>query len=452
MGYVMFNREILKSLRVWASSESRKPLVLRGARQVGKTTAINLFSKEFDQYIYLNLEQPGQIDFFRKNMSVRDVFSAILLSKNIRNTGGRRLLFIDEIQNSPEAIGYLRYFFEEMKDLHVCAAGSLLDAMISRSRINFPVGRVEFRYLYPLSFVEYLGARNNSQALDAFSLAPVPDYAIDVLFREFHNYALVGGMPEIVAAYAKNQDVVTLAPLYQDLMVSFLDDIPKYAQNQTLAHVMRHCLESTPAETGRRISFARFGKSEYRSREAGESLRTLERAMLLYLLHPSVSCEIPIVPDYRKSPRLQFLDTGFWLAAAGLQRQIMSVNNLHALYRGIVAEHIVGQELLAVSSDLQKKPCFWVRENPQANAEIDFIVAWRDIVVPVEVKSGSAGSLRSLHQFIDRCNHAVAVRLYYGKIDVAECATISGKKFKLLSLPYFLASKLPEYLDWAFQG
>lgn len=447
----MFNREILKSLQSWASSESRKPLVLRGARQVGKTTAIDLFSKEFDQYIYLNLERPGQIDFFRKNMSVTDVFSAILLSKNIQRKDGKCLLFIDEIQHSPEAIGYLRYFHEEMRELHVCAAGSLLDAMVSRGQINFPVGRVEFRYLYPLSFVEYLGARKNMQALDAFLQVPMPDYPMDVLLREFHTYTLVGGMPEIVAAYVNNQDPAALVPLYQNLMVSFLDDIPKYAHNQTLAQVMRHCLETAPMETGKRISFARFGKSEYRSREAGESLRTLERAMLLYLLYPSVSCNIPIVPDLRKSPRLQFLDTGLWLAAAGLQGQFLSIDNLHALYRGMVAEHIVGQELIATSHDIQKKPCFWVRENPQANAEVDFIVQWRDTVVPVEVKSGSAGSLRSLHQFVNRCNHEKAVRLYAGKIDLAECTAIDGKKFKLLSLPYFLASKLPEYLDWAFQ-
>jgi predicted AAA+ superfamily ATPase len=286
--------------------------------------------------------------------------------------------------------------------------------------------------------------------LEAFLEVPVPDYAMDVLFKEFHTYALIGGMPEIVAAYVKNQDLAALAPLYQNLIVSFLDDIPKYAHNQTLAQVMRHCLETAPVETGKRISFARFGKSEYRSREAGESLRTLERAMLLYLLYPSVSLEVPIVPDFRKSPRLQFLDTGLWLAAAGLQRQLLSVDNLHALYRGLVAEHIVGQEIIAASPDLQKKPVFWVRESPQANAEVDFIIEWRGNVIPVEVKSGSAGSLRSLHQFIDRCPHAMAVRLYQGKVDIAECTTISGKKFKLLSLPYFLASKLPEYLDWAF--
>ena len=235
-------------------------------------------------------------------------------------------------------------------------------------------------------------------------------------------------------------------------MTSFLDDIPKYARNHTNALIMRHCLETAPLEAGKRISFARFGKSEYRSREAGEALKTLERAMLLYLLQPSTSTEPPIIPDLRKSPRLQFVDTGLLNFCTGLQPQYFNMENLHSIYRGLLAEHIVGQELIAASLDTTKLPHFWVRESAQSNAEVDFLYLYTDRVVPIEVKAGSTGSLRSLHQFMQRSRHDMAVRLYAGAIDLQECATADGKKFRLLNLPYFLASQVDKYLEWAFGG
>jgi uncharacterized protein len=214
---------------------------------------------------------------------------------------------------------------------------------------------------------------------------------------------------------------------------------------------MRHCLEAAPAQAGKRIIFTKFGNSEYKSRESSESLRTLEQAMLLYLLRPSTSVNPPIVQDMNKAPRLQFLDTGLLNALAGLQQHFSKMDTLHSLYKGMLAEHIVGQELLASSWNPLVKPSFWVRENPQANAEVDFLIQHQDRLIPVEVKAGAAGSLRSLHQYIDRCTHDIAVRLYAGPVSVSQCATIAGKKFRLLNLPYFLAPQIAEHLDWVTQ-
>jgi len=445
----MFNRQILTNLRQWVKSENRKPLVLRGARQVGKTTAAELFSREFDSFLYVNLERPGETGFFNRNLPVRELFQAIALSKNIPAPQGRCLLFIDEIQNSPEAVAYLRYFYEEMKDLFVIAAGSLLESMMSKGAISFPVGRIEFLRMYPLTFSEYLEAMNLEQLSSAFSVVPLPQYAGEALLKEFHTYALIGGMPEAIAAYTKNHSVIECNRIYQNLMTSFLDDIPKYARNHSLALIMRHCIENVPFEAGKRIAFARFGKSEYRSREAGEALKTLERAMLIYLLQPSTSTEQPIIPDLKKATRLQFIDTGLLNFCAGLQQQYFNMENLQAIYRGLLAEHIVGQELIATSEDATKLPHFWVRESPQSNAEVDFLYLYRNTVVPIEVKAGSVGTLRSLHQFMQHSKHDMAVRLYSGKIDLQECETPDRKKFRLLNLPYFLASQVEKYLEWA---
>ncbi len=447
----MIYREILDPLKKWMQKRDRKPLVLRGARQVGKTTVVTMLAKEFDRFIHLNLERPGEAVFFKHDLPVKQVLQSILLSKNIGGLeNGRTLLFIDEIQGSPSAIEALRYFYEEIPGLHVIAAGSLLEAMIEREQLNFPVGRVEFLCMYPLRFSEYLRAINEDAALMAYNEIPFPSYAYDTLLRHYHQYTQIGGMPEVVDRFAKTRDVLELHDVYQSLLTSLIDDVPKYARNRTQAAVIRHCIEAIPFEIGKRIAFAGFGKSNYRSREIGEALRTLERAMLAYLLYPTTSTELPVAPDLRKAPRIQFLDTGLINYYAGLQHQYFSMDSLHSLYKGVIAEHITAQELIAAISDMQRKPCFWVRESAQANAEVDFVLPYRDKAIPVEVKAGPCGKLRSLHEYMNRCPHDMAVRLYAGPLDVAECTSTMGKKFRLLSLPYFLVSKIADHLDWAF--
>jgi predicted AAA+ superfamily ATPase len=264
----------------------------------------------------------------------------------------------------------------------------------------------------------------------------------------FHRYVLIGGMPEVVAIYIKKKDVTALNSIYSSLLVSYQDDAEKYAKNATMATILRHCIETAPFAAGQRITFAGFGQSNYRSREIGEALRTLQRAMLLNLLYPSTSVEIPIMPDLKKSPRLQLLDTGLLNYFAGLQEQFFYHDNLHGFYRGILAEHMVGQELIAAEPNSRKKQCFWVRGKSNAQAEVDFLIQYRGHVVPVEVKSGKTGRLRSLFQFMDRCPHHYAVRMYAGPLEAQRVSSLTGKEFHLLNLPYFLAAAVHGYLNW----
>jgi hypothetical protein len=180
----------------------------------------------------------------------------------------------------------------------------------------------------------------------------------------------------------------------------------------------------------------------------GEALRTLERVMLLYLLYPATVTEPPIMPDKKKSPRLQFLDTGLLNYFVGLQGHFFKYDDLHSFYQGTLAEHIAGQELMAVDMNTNRKIFFWVREQKQANAEVDMVLPYKHYVVPVEVKAGKSGSLRSLHQFLDRSPHPFAVRLYAGPLQLTEISTPTGKPCKLLDLPYFLTGKLNDYMEW----
>lgn len=444
----MFTRNILSRLELWANSSGRKPLVLRGARQVGKTVAVELFARQFDGFVSVNLDAPGEGDVFRKGLSAGDIFQAICLRQQAKATQGRMLLFLDEIQNCAEAVEALRYFHEKLPNLHVIAAGSLLEIALHEKHISFPVGRVEHLFMYPLSFDEFLIATGAEEATGAIETVPFPAYAHDTVLGYFHRYVLIGGMPEVVAKYVATKDITALSAVYNSLLTSYEDDIGKYARNPTAATILRHCIEAVPFQAGRRIKFASFGQSNYRSREVGEALRTLQRAMLIHLLYPSSSVQPPVTPDMKKSPKLQFLDTGLLNYYAGLQDQVLQHNDLHAFYKGLLAEHIVAQEMICMDPNTRKKHCFWVRQKSQSAAEVDFLFPHSGSVVPVEVKAGKVGTLRSLHQFIDRSPCRYAVRLYAGPLELQQITTPTGTPFLLLNLPYFLASKLHEYVDW----
>jgi predicted AAA+ superfamily ATPase len=442
----VFERGIEKRLAEWAAQGNRKPLLLRGARQVGKTFAVRRFAARFDCFIELNLEHGGDRAPFGRGLEVEEVFQAIVLRKHARPVEGRTLLFLDEIQECPEAVHLLRYFHEKLPHLHVIGAGSLLEIALAKAEIEFPVGRVQHLVMYPLSFAEYLNALGEAEAVSALNEVPLPPRAEGRLLELFHRYALVGGMPEVVARYAEKRDAPALRDLYESLLQSYLDDVPKYARNDTMARVLDHCIRTAPGEAGNRIAFAGFGQSNYRSREVGEALRTLENALLLHLLYPTTATQIPIRPDLRKAPRLQFLDTGLLNYCAGLQEQYFLHADLHSFYRGLMAEHIVAQELLCHRASLLHKPCFWVREKSQSSAEVDFVVEYRGRVIPVEVKAGKTGRLRSLHQFVDAANPGGAVRLYAGALNTSDVRTPAGTPYRLLSLPYYLAPKIADYL------
>lgn len=444
----MFPRAVDAKLKTWMDTTGRKPLILRGARQVGKTVAIKLFARHFDYFVNLNMDLPADAELFRRRLDIRDLHQAILLKHHISASAGKILLFLDEIQSCPEAVDSLRYFHEVLPEVFVIAAGSLLEIALHEKHIGFPVGRVAHLFMHPLAFREFLVATDAGPVIETFDTVPFPAYAHPELLRQFHRYALIGGMPEVVAEYAKNRDITALKPIYDSLLTSYLDDVPKYARNPTMTAILRHCIEAAPFVAGQRITLAGFGQSNYRSREVGEALRTLQRAMLLYLMYPSVGVDIPIMPDLKKSPRLQFLDTGLLNYFAGLQNDFFRYDDLHAIYKGRLAEHIVGQELLGLEPNTRKRQCFWVRDKSQSQAEVDFVIQYRGYVIPVEVKSGTAGTLRSLHEFVNRCPHGLAVRLYAGPLELHPARTPAGKCYQLLNVPYFLAAKIHEYVDW----
>lgn len=448
----MFHRTIEERLAAWRSGSGRKPVLVRGARQVGKTVAVRRFGEQFEHFIELNLERAGDRALFEQGLEATQVYQAAALRKRIAARPESTLLFLDEIQECPAAVQALRYFCEDMPEMCVVAAGSLLEVALANAEVEFPVGRVQHLVMYPLSFAEFLTALGETAAADALAQLPVPVHAAGRLMELFHCYALVGGMPEVVARYAETHDPVGLQDIYESLLQSYVDDVPKYARNNALARVLDHCIRSAPLEAGNRIAFAGFGQSNYRSREVAEAMRTLEKALLVHLRYPTTATQLPLRQDQRKRPRLQFLDTGLLNYVAQLQDQHLLHADLHAFYRGLVAEHVVGQELLSSRPSLLHKPSFWVREKSQSNAEVDFLIPHRGRAVPVEVKAGKTGRMRSLAAFVDAGGQPYAVRLYAGPFAEDRLQTPGGTPFTLYSLPYFLAARLSACLDCLLDG
>lgn len=442
----MYNRSILTELEKWHNRTNRKPLILRGARQVGKTTAVNLFATRFKQFISINLDMPEERRLFEEARSFDELYDSIFFLKNAVKTERDTLLFIDEIQNSPVAVKNLRYFYEKYPQLSVIAAGSLLETLIEKE-IHFPVGRVEYLALRPFSFYEFLEAGEFAKELEAINTIPFPNYAHEKLLSLFRTYTLIGGMPEIVKLYLEKRDLTEIKNAITNLIIAYKDDVEKYAANNTSAKILRFIIDNAFKFAAERITFNNFGGSGYRSREISEAFRLLEKTMLLRLIYPTTSTRLPIVTKNKMSPKLQLLDTGLVNFISGIEKEIFIGKDLTDVYKGKIAEHIIGQELLSVQYSPETLMTFWVREKRQSSAEIDYLYNYNGKLIPVEVKSGASGKLKSLQIFLENSDFDTAVRFYSGKFSVEEQKTSSGKKFKLINLPLFLSSKLKEYVE-----
>ena len=437
----MINRNIINDLHEWRQRKNRKPLVLRGARQVGKTTLVDEFGRNFAIYLKLNLEEPEHLYLFETYQNMDTLLTGIYLVNGAEKKDAPTLLFIDEIQNSPRAVSLLRYFYEKTSWLYVIAAGSLLESLIG-TQISFPVGRVEYMAVHPCSFNEFIGAMGNIELQKAHRTGEIPQSLHPAVIHLFNQYALVGGMPEVVAEYAEKKDILALGGIFNTLLAGYQDDTEKYAPTATMRHILRHILKTGWNYAAQRIKFERFGASDYRSREVGEAFRLLEKAMLLEMAYPYSGYRVPVIPELKRSPKLLWLDTGIVNYAAGIQSEVFSVKDIADAWRGNIAEHIVGQELLSAKNIFPSSRNFWLRNAHSSEAEVDFILQHDSLIIPVEIKSGHNSKLRSLHLFMDEVEHQTAIRIWSGNFSVDKVTTPKGKAFYLYNIPFYYAGIL----------
>lgn len=442
-----FERHVHRQLIQWKANPNRKPLLLRGARQVGKTTLVKEFAQQYKHFISLNLERAGHADYFNSHSEVLTLVDALFIAHNLSSDQRpHTLLFLDEIQESPQAIAMLRYFYEDIPELSVIAAGSLLEHAM-KSIKSFPVGRVEYLYMHPLNFAEFLQAKDQTVALAQLRTVPVAEAAQRVLLDLFHEYAIIGGMPEVVSAYLSTGSVADLQVIYASIWETYKDDVEKYADNASDARIIKHIMQTAHLYVDQRIKFENFGQSNYKSREVGEAMRNLDDAKIIQLIYPTTDTAPPLKPDLRKAPRLQFLDTGLVNYELGIQADMLTMRDLSTAYKGAIIPLLITQALLSLQTTRPQKPLFWVREKSQSSAEVDLVVPYQDKAIPIEIKSGKEGRLKSLHQFMEQCGHPYAVRMYAGSFSVTQHLTPQhNTPYLLMNLPYYLATELESYI------
>ena len=392
-------RFIDNDLRRWQKGTRRKPLILRGARQVGKTWSLKEFGKKrFESLALVDLERNQPLrKLFDGDLKVTRICSDLEVILQQKITPGKTLLFFDEIQACPRAITALRYFYEEMPELHVVAAGSLLEFALEES--SFPVGRVQFLNLYPLCFAEYLEAIGNTPAATAVlgNPAEISPAVHDLLREELKRYFFIGGMPAAVNAYLENNSLRDAFEVQQEIAESYRMDFAKYTPR-----VDRFCLDSVftslSQHIGKQIKYARLGE--------GYSNPTLKKAFDALCL-AQVARKIPSVDPSglplgatasAKSFKALMLDIGLMRDLSGMPNDIeYAKSDLLAIYRGAMAEQFVGQEMLVSQ---QGGLYYWDRQAKSSSAEVDYLAVLNGRIHPVEVKSGATGSLRSLHLFL----------------------------------------------------
>lgn len=438
----MFKRLVLNDLNKWKERQKHIPLVIRGARQVGKTTVVHEFGKRFDNYLYFNLELKSDKEVLEMELPTDTLVALLFARKNLKKKHGSTLLFIDEIQNSPKTIARLRYLYEDRPDLYVVAAGSQLENIVD-VKSSFPVGRVEYLPVRPCSFREYMMATGHESQLEIMA---TPEYSAPFhteYMSYFNQYCIVGGMPEAVQQFADHGDMLAIDPVYSRLVRGYMDDVEKYTRTSKLTEVVRFLIRYAPYQAGSIITMGNFGGSEYRSREVGEAFQLLQKAMLMELVYPSTSASMPAMPELRRMPKLFWFDTGIVNYVAGIRHEVIGANDILDVWRGRVGEQIVGQELLTLNNDINQRLNFWTRGKGESGAVVDFTWAVDSKLIPIEVKTGHNAHLRSLHSFIDNAPVDIAVRVWSGAFSVDEVVSNQrNKRFRLINLPFYLVGEL----------
>lgn len=421
----MIQRSAYKYLLNWKEQQRRKPLIMRGARQTGKTYLVKQLGKTFENFIVLNCEVNNEIKkIFTKDLSITRIVRDLALFTSQEIIAGKTLLFFDEVQETPEIIQALRYFYEEMPDLYVIAAGSLLDFTLEN--IGVPVGRVSFLYLYPVSFFEFLTATGNSTLAEEILQhqpneplsEPIHNKLLDILTI----YFAVGGMPEAVQCWIDTQSLAACSNIHHELINAYRQDFQKYAKKFQIKYI-NLLFDRIPLYQGNQFKFSNIS-IDYRKRELMPCLELLIKAQVVHLVTHSAGNGVPlgaeIDPDKFK---VIFLDIALTQAILGLKSADWLLNPQETyVNRGAIVEAFIGQELLAYSAcDMQPNLYYWQRETRNSAAEIDYLIEKNSSVIPVEVKSGSTGRLRSLHLFLqDKIKSPYGLRFYthnYSKID-----------------------------------
>ncbi len=447
-------RRELKYLKAWYGSEHRKPMIIRGARQVGKSTLVRQFAEGLGlRLLEINFERNPE---YREAFSANDpaqILATLELLTGMEPAARQAILFLDEIQAAPEAIAALRYFYEERPDIAILAAGSLLEFTLQDSGFSMPVGRIEYMHMGPMAFSDFLlamGEQALAKHLVAMSLQDIEQANMSSLIHEkcmrlFRQYCVVGGMPEAVARFVKSHSYAEVLKVQSSVLATYRDDFNKYSHGAMTRRVQL-VFDRAAALVGNKFKYVHVSR-EHRAAELRDALNQLCMARVLYRVHHSSANGIPLGAEQKENIfKILFMDVGLLCSILHINELDIRNDGPWLVNRGAVAEQFVGQHLLYVGEYYQDPALFyWVREAKSAAAEVDYLISCGQNIVPVEIKSGATGTLRSLHQFCQEKRRKQAVR-FNGEppsvIQGATATTASGKVvYNLLSLPLYMVGE-----------
>ena len=410
-------RHIDGHLQLWKQSVSRKPLLLRGARQVGKSSSVREFGKQFEYFLEINFEKKEHQDakkIFERYSSPKRILDELFAMFGVPVVPERTLLFLDEVQACIPVISSLRFFYEEMPELHVIAAGSLLEFALEDVP-SFGVGRIRSLFMYPLSFDEYLRAMGHSALADAIKKSSPEQPISDALHHQCLNHLvrhiIIGGMPEVVATYAKGGSLQDCRQVLDDLMLTFDDDFAKY-KTRVPSSRLREVFLSVMEQTGNKFVYSQTSQT-IRHEHIKEAVALLMMAGLVYPVIHSAANGVPLAAELNhKKHKYAIFDTGVMQRFLGLDiSKVLLGDTLAQVNKGSIAELFVGLELV------KSMPCsqpahlyYWQREQRGSQAEIDYVVQIGTDIVPIEVKAGTRGAMQSLHLFMEEKKSAKGIR------------------------------------------
>lgn len=410
-----YTRIIDQKLLEWKDSPRRKPLLIRGARQVGKSSAVRQFGKCFKYFVEINLERKPSIrQLFTKDIDVKRTCEGISATLGIPILPGETLLFIDEIQVSQEAIMSLRYFKEDYPELHVIAAGSLLEFTLEELP-SFGVGRIRSLYMYPFSFDEFLLAQGKDLTLDykhkATSDSPVPEAVHNELVEQLKTFYLVGGMPAAVTEWIESKSYLECAHVHNDILDTYQDDFSKY-KSRISPVLLRKVLRSVALQAGSKFVFRQVD-SELHSTTIRDALHLLTLAGLIKPVVHTDGNGLPLGAEANDSyTKYLFLDLGLMQTMLNIQAaEVLLASEVDFVNKGAASEMFAGLELMKAHDCFQKAEMYyWQNLNRGANAEIDYLEAKEGKVLPIEVKASTRGSMQSLWLFMRKKNLHHAIR------------------------------------------
>ncbi len=455
----MIYRYVAEEFRGWAASDNPKCLIVRGARQVGKTTALLDFPSYFPEkqvFLYINLEEHRNLEPIFAAMKVSEIFSELSYRSGISLESEGIIVFLDEIQAVPSAFGAMRYLREHRPDVRFAAAGSLLEIAMAKKNISVPVGRMDYNFMGTVSIEEYLNADPASKEEIKCMKEWIPgDYFPEAVHRnlsdKLREYLVIGGMPEAVQSFLSHRDMSKVSRVHSSILNTYRDDFAKYSSGDELLMLQR-VFDWVPARAGDKVIYSNIS-ADAKAIKVRKAIELLSGAGVIYPVVHSAGNGVPLNAESRESVfKLYFLDVGLMSSLTGITRisaeKILSPDFVNS---SRLAEQFIAQHLFFRNPSREKPSLnYWLRHGRNANAEIDFLIQEKEHVIPIEVKAGSSGRMKSLIRFLYEKNSSFAIRFDMNPPSLQRVEHKLGNgltkseriSFDLLSLPLYMVGEI----------